>query len=216
MDTVGDPRLPIYGVQRGSQWDGTESGLPTQETDADASAYLNQDVLGDYTSPYAIMKYDEVLFILSEAAFKGLIPGGEAIAQDYYERAVEASIRYWDEVNPSETYQVSDEVINQFIGKVAWNNTYEQIMLQKYVALFWVGYEAWHEYRRTELPELPIGSGTDNDHILPRRFQYPVNTATTNPDNYQKVVNRLKNNYGGDDDMKAPVWWSKNGIERYR
>ena len=29
------------------------------------------------------MRYDEVLFILSEAAFRGMIPGGSAAAQQY-------------------------------------------------------------------------------------------------------------------------------------
>lgn len=109
-------------------------------------------MLGDYTSPYAFMRYDEVLFILSEAAFRGMIPGGSAAAQQYYEQAVLASIDYWDEINPSPTYEITQAQKNAFMEIVAFDNTLEQILNQKYIALFWVGYEAWHEYRRTATP----------------------------------------------------------------
>ena len=88
MNNTNDPRLGIYAVQQNNEWTGLVSGYPTTETNATNCAYLNNDVLGDYTSPYTFMRYDEVLFILSEAAFRGMVPGGSAAAQTYYEQAV--------------------------------------------------------------------------------------------------------------------------------
>ena len=95
-----------------------------------------------------------------------------------------------------------------------YDGTLKTILDQKYVALFWVGFEAWADYRRTGYPELVIGTGTFNDHILPRRLVYPTNTMETNRENYEEVLARLRNVYGGDDDMKTPLWWSLEAVER--
>lgn len=60
MNNTNDPRLGIYAVQQNNEWTGLVSGYPTTETNATNCAYLNKDVLGDYTSPYTFMRYDEV------------------------------------------------------------------------------------------------------------------------------------------------------------
>ena len=204
MNNTNDPRLGIYAVQQNNEWTGLVSGYPTTETNATNCAYLNKDVLGDYTSPYTFMRYDEVLFILSEAAFRGMIPGGSAAAQQYYEQAVLASIDYWDEINPSPTYEITQAQKNAFMQIVAFDNTLEQILNQKYIALFWEGYEAWHEYRRTGYPNFKIGKGTANDGVLPTRFIYPVTTVDTNHENYLKAIANQ-----GPDNMKTRLWWAR-------
>lgn len=214
MNETGDPRLPTFGVQSaGGNWLGKPSGMPTDESDSDGTAQLNKKVLGDYTSPYSFIKYDEVLFILSEAAHLGLIDGGEDVAKGYYEAAITASLNYWGSprVNPGST--MTPDKISQFIEKVPFVNTQECIVNQKYIAMFWVGYEAWHEYRRTGFPRLTIGTATMNDGILPTRFVYAINTRVTNNENYNKVVARMAEDYpGGADNMRTPLWWSKEGV----
>lgn len=204
----GDPRISIWFVQKGNAWKGMVSGMPTQETDASGVAWLNKQVLGEYTSPYSLMKYDELLFIFAEAAQRGWIDGGREAAGKYYEQGVRASVRFWADNDPAEK-PVPDAMIDDFLRKIPYDGTMQLIAEQKYVALFWTGYEAWHEYRRTGYPELKIGSGTLNDHILPTRFAYPTNTAESNPDNYAQAVIRM----GGADNMKTPVWWSKQAAE---
>ena len=87
---------------------------------------------------------------------------------------------------------------------VAFDKTLEQILNQKYIALFWVGYEAWHEYRRTGYPNLKIGKGTANDGVLPTRFIYPVTTVDTNHENYLKAIANQ-----GPDNMKTRLWWAR-------
>lgn len=215
MTPSKDPRYEIYFEPKGQGWSGLISGRAIKEDEGEDSTadYLRKSVLGDYTSWYAFMHYDEVLFILAEAAQRGLIGGGDAVAADYYTRAVEASVRYW---GSQAAKQPDDAVIQDFLAKVTYDGSYKQLMEQKYIALFWCGYEGWNEYRRTGYPILTINEGTKNEHVVPRRFEYPNITRDTNLDNYRAALSRLQERYQGGDDMLTPVWWSKEGIRRYR
>ena len=214
MNEPGDPRISIWFEQdSGAEgWKGAESGKEAQESDNTGVSFLNKENLGSYSSPYSNMKYDEVLFIFAEAAKRGWIPGGDDLASKYYYDAIRASIRYWSDTSISGT-EVAEETISKFMENVPYDNTLEQILNQKYVALFWTGFEGWHEYRRTGYPVLEIGSGTQNDHILPTRFAYPYRTIETNPENYRLAVERLRTVFNGADDMKTPVWWSRQAVE---
>ena len=207
MAAIGDPRLSIYFVRRGDAWGGYPSGEPVDETTTTENvANLNWEVLAQSTSPFSVMRYDEVLFLLAEAAQRGVIAG--VGAEEYYEAAIRASIGYWHGVDTSGA-ELPESVIEAYLQNVAYDGTLRCIIEQKYIALFWCGMEAWNEYRRTGYPELTIGSATSNDHILPTRFEYPVNTSTTNPVNYAQAVARLAESWpGGGDNMRTPVWWS--------
>lgn len=215
MDPPGDPRISIWFRQASGAdgWKGAESGKEAQESDKDGVSLLNKANLGDYASPYSHMKYDEVLFIFAEAIKRGWIDGGDALAETYYNDAIRASIRFWSSVNRTGN-PVSDSTVDRFLANIPYDGTLERILGQKYVALFWTGFEAWHEYRRTGYPRLVIGNGTQNDHILPTRMAYPTIAVRTNPDNYAAAVARLRNAFGGDDDMKTPVWWSEEAVRR--
>jgi len=215
MDATDDPRISLYFVQVGGAWRGAKSGVATRDdAGIGSAAKLNKKLIGDYASPFSFFNYDEVLFIWAEAAQRSIIPGGPALAKEYYNKAIEASIRHWSDL-PGNDSPVTDKAIAQFLAKVAYNGTYEQLMVQKYVACFWYGFESWAEYRRTGYPDLPIANTTLNDQILPRRFEYPVNTASTNPENYAVALEHLQKDYKGGDDMKTPVWWSKYRIEHF-
>ncbi|MDR3329563.1 MAG: SusD/RagB family nutrient-binding outer membrane lipoprotein, partial [Prevotellaceae bacterium] len=220
-----DPRTSSFFQISGLNWNGAVSGSGLEEEGGvSGAAYLNRDVLGTYTAPYSFMKYDELLFILSEAAFRGVALPRQA--KDYYEEAVRSSCHAWIDMNPNKPW--SENEIDNFI--LAYANfelglefpsgsgsrpTYttaqqlENLLNQKYIALFWVGYEAWCDYRRTGYPTLTINSGTQNDHVLPTRMEYPVNVRSTNPANYEAAVNLMRERYGQSDNMKCPVWWSR-------
>ncbi len=220
-----DPRLPIIGKKNpilqsnpDNIWKGTISGASEdQRADADrGSSWLNFAVLGRRDAPATYMDYAEVQFIFAEAAFDGLIPGGEAAAKSYYEAAITASMEKWSELGAwSETpTSITQADIDTYLASPlgSWDlasDKEEAIANQKYLALFWIGMEAWHEYRRTGFPVLTIGDGTVyNDHILPTRFGYPAITMSTNSANAKEALS----NMGGANDMKTPVWWSKQAI----
>ena len=220
-----DPRLPIIGKKNpvvqsnpNNIWKGTKAGAAEDErAAADAgSSWLNWKVFCRRDAPATYMDYAEVEFIFAEAALKGLIPGGDAAAKSHYEAAITASMQKWSEQGAySETpTSISQADIDTYLASPlgSWDlasNKEEAIGNQKYLALFWVGMEAYHEYRRTGYPVLTIGAGTVyNDHVLPTRFGYPAITVTTNTANVQAALQDM----GGENDMKTPVWWSKQAI----
>lgn len=220
-----DPRLPIFGkknpnvtVNPDNIWKGTIAGITEQDqSDADrGSSWLNAAVLARADAPGTFMDYAEVQFILAEASLKGLITGGEAAAKQYYENGVTASVEKWAELGQfSETpvvvtnNDVTDLLASDLASWDATTNKEELIANQKYLALFWIGMEAYHEYRRTEYPDLTIGTGAVfNDYTLPTRFAYPTTTIATNAINSAAAISNM-----GGNTMKTPVWWSKQAIQ---
>mgnify|MGYP003665736433 CR=1 FL=1 len=221
-----DPRLAIIGkkntnasVNPDNIWKGTIAGVPeADQSEADrGSSWLNTAVFARADAPTTYMDYAEVQFILAEAALKGNISGGETASKEYYQNAVKASVEKWAEFGQFSEIPVTvlEEDITTLLASdlASWDsnpNKEELIGNQKYLALFWVGMEAYHEYRRTGYPELIIGEGAVyNDRILPTRFAYPTTTMATNSVNAQIALDRM----GGGNNMKTPVWWSKQAIE---
>jgi hypothetical protein len=220
-----DPRLPIYGQRNTNSatphWKGTVAGCTeTERSIVDGgTSWLNYAVFCRRSAPNYYMDYAEVLFVWAEAALKGYIPGGESRAKEYYEAAVTASLQKWNEYGLLSEIPVviAETDIRTFLDSdlASWDKAADKEALtgnQKFLALFWTGMEAWHEYRRTGYPVLTIGRGTEaNDFILPTRFAYPPITMATNAANAQEAVSRM-----GGNDMKTPVWWSKQAIQSGR
>ncbi len=139
-----------------------------------------------------ILPYAELQFILSELAFRGIINGN---AQTYYENGVKAAIEQWGAVVPA----------NYFANpKVAYDGTLERIMLQKYVALFFVDQQQWFEHKRTGYPVLPNNGGLLNDGKMPQRLLYPTQPKILNSANYNAAVQSL-----GGDNINVKDWWNQ-------
>lgn len=215
-----DPRLTTWATKRpaADDWKGTISGcLPEDAGTAGADAsYLNYEVLVRDEAHAFLMDYSEVQFILAEAALKGLVSGGEAAARKYYENAVIASCQKWAQYEQySKVKAPLDETnITKFLNSnlAGWDNNENKEKLiceQKFLSLFWVGMEAYHEIRRTGWPMLTIGDGTYyNLYKFPQRMAYSISTTGTNPDHVAEALQRM----GGDNTMRTPVWWSKMAI----
>lgn len=139
-----------------------------------------------------LLGYSELQFILAELVLKGVIPGDAKI---FYENGVKASFEQWDTVMPA-TYLTN--------SLVAFDGTLERIMMQKYIALFFVDQQAWYEYRRTGFPNLPNNGGLLNNGIMPSRFMYPPQTKLLNSENYNTALQNM-----GADDINTKVWWDK-------
>jgi len=221
-----DPRLPVIGkknsvvaVNPTNIWIGTVAGCTDQErsTVDVGTSWLNYKVFCRRDAPAWYMDYAEIQFIYAESALKGFITGGAAAAKGYYEAAVRASMEKWSEQGafsvPVVTITTTD--VNSYLASPlgSWDlaaNKEEFLGNSKYLALFWVGMEAYHEYRRTGYPVLTIGGGTVyNDNILPTRFGYANTTMSTNGNNANAALEEM----GGANDMKTPVWWSKQAID---
>ncbi len=196
LQESSDPRLSIYYTRSVPVWTGIRSGFPLG---AGADIYLQGSSYMNYTlhnSPRLgmIMSYDEVQFILAEAAFRGWINVGTTAAT-YYQNAVRTNCEFWG-LTPSSTFLNGPEV--------AYNNTLERIIKQKYISSFFRGLEAWFDYRRTGYPNLTIDPRADNGAIVPSRLPYPMVTQRYNPTNYRKAVERL-----GGDKITIKAFWEK-------
>ncbi len=194
LQALDDPRLAVYGEAVGGEYIGVPNGLP----DAIATTYLAGSAkLGSYftepTTPSVVMTYAELLFVLAEAALDGDIAGDP---QEYYEQAIAASFEQYELSMPDEYLAAAGPA------------TKENIITQKWIALFGQGVEAWTEYRRTGYPTLPAPDTRAifmNDGVLPTRLQYPGSEYSLNA---VQLEEGIKLN-GGADDKKTEMWWAE-------
>lgn len=218
--TYEDPRLNYWAKMNSGKWKGTISGCTeAQKQSADeGAARPNFEMLGRADMDAFFMDYSELLFIYAEGMLKGKLnlPG---TAKSYYEAAVAASMEKWSVYNeytkkarPIKSADVQ-EFLESSIGSFDLAGTdgsiyasqEELVLSQKWLSLYYVLFEPWNEWRRTEYPILTIGDGTiANDFELPTRFGYPNYTVSTNSANVQTALDRM----GGGNDMHTALWWS--------
>src|SRR5438132_10781930 len=128
-----------------------------------------------------ILSYAEVQFILAEASLKGWISTGTS-TQTYYENGIRASFDHWGVTMPS-------DYLTQ--PNVAFDAQLSTIMMQKYLAQWFVGLESWYEFRRTGYPAVPVNPEALNNQKMPVRLLYPSSTQLLNRTNYTEAINRM-------------------------
>lgn len=87
----------------------------------------------------------------------------------------------------------------------------EQIITQKWIAIFPDGVEAWSEVRRTRYPKIfPVvvnnSAGKISTAEFIRRLPFPSGELSNNPAGVQDATTKL----GGPDTGGTPLWWDKN------
>jgi len=202
-------------------------GISDLTTNSSAGQYSFTNALRYYSSvagpeAYTILGYAEQNFNIAEAINRGWVSG--ASAGDYYLRGINASLDFYGLSEGQRltignvsgatlgTVTVSRSTFLANAGVAYKGNTtdgLEQIINQKYVAFFQnSGYEALYNWRRTGYPRtfVSTGGGLNASSRIPRRWQYPVDEQTYNPDNYQSA---LKNQFGGTDDLNQDTWLTK-------
>lgn len=224
-----DPRLYAFGLKNGSAWKGTVPGAGDSELkDVDKNAAnLNTLTLNRNDASSRLLEYSEILFIYAEGVQKGKLSMPQS-AKHYYEEAVRASVKTWaefgayNEVKEGESPVAYDDAAVETLlksslasydavkaGTSPYASEEELILSQKWISLFWNGFEPYHEWRRNEYPLLSIADGTAiNDYELPTRMAYPATVRSTNADNMQEALGRM----GGDNDMHTPLWWSYKAV----
>ena len=204
-----DPRLDIYVADNAN---GDKVGIPLTNANSVVVAFKDESMPGDavlaadYTELY--MEYSEVCFILSEQ---------NGWDQDWYVKGIRASMEKWG---------VAEEDIATYLETVPPASE-QNVMMQKYIALYMQPMEAWSEYRRTGYPNTlikptastnkysytyptasgmvteefyfdPIGGLTD----LPTRNTYLLNEASINGVNVAAAAIAI-----GGDEQDTPLWW---------
>lgn len=144
-----------------------------------------------------ILTAAEVHFILAEAALKGWSVGGSA--QTHYESGIRESLKAWG-VGSSYNSYISNPGV-AFDAATAL----EQIIEQKWIASWSAATEAWFDYRRTGLPDLPIGRFVKRPAI-PVRFYYMNDEILLNPDNTGTAISNLEQTQFSDPDGGNSAW----------
>lgn len=224
--TFVDPRLPIFATQRSGAWKGSRGGITYDEfkTWDTGSALPNFSVLARAAAPGFLMDYSEVLFILAEGVQKGKLTVPGHTAKSLYEDAVKASIAKWGEfgqycaspvkVRSADIAALLDSSIGSYDKAVAggsssiYGSAEELIACQKFISLYFCGYEVYNEWRRTEYPNFTIADGTSaNGYELPTRYGYPNYTVASNSANVAKALSRMGGE-GAVNNMHVPLDWS--------
>ncbi len=230
MNGYNDPRISRYfrtAINDGA-YHGVRNGLSNINKDSYSAAASGINVASDDGMQW--MTASEAYFLLSEAALRmGL---GQESSQSYYEQGIRASFAQWGASGsdayisnntslPLTTYQApvssgSGTTSANHLSQLspAWDNTSEdevklqRIMVQKWIALFPNGQEAWSEMRRTGYPGFiriysydgvtEVASGE-----LISRLKFPTTEYSNNTKNVNTAVSLL----GGNDIAGTKLWW---------
>ncbi len=174
----------------------------------------------------------ETYFLKAEGAWKGWNMGGTA--KGFYEMGIATSLRQWlpgieqtavndylngetPPANPN-SFPYPDGALTDIPVKFSASSEkqYEQIITQKWLALYPDSWEAWTEYRRTRLPRLYQRRGSLNADVnvnvgqIMTRIVYPESEKISQPEEVAKAVALL----GGPDAYSTPIWWDvhPNGV----
>lgn len=142
----------------------------------------------------------EVHFILAEAsAVKGWAAGD---AEGHYKAGIQASFSAWGVADKYAAYVASPAV--------AFKNTRQQIIEQKWIAAWSAATEAWFDYKRTGFPVMKGGPNAKAPAV-PVRFYYMLDERNLNKVNVDAASAKLETTpfspYGANGPQNSP--WSK-------
>ena len=79
-----------------------------------------------------------------------------------------------------------------------------QILMQKWIASFTQGGEAWSDWRRTGIPAGLVPGPKAQLSYIPRRMQYATTEQSVNKESLDAAIARQ-----GADAMNTRMWWDK-------
>ncbi|UOB16802.1 RagB/SusD family nutrient uptake outer membrane protein [Abyssalbus ytuae] len=194
--------------------------------------YLGHSELGSVIEGEKIqwMAAAEVWFLRAEAALRGW--NGAGNAQANYEEGVRASFSQYEVSGVDAYLSDSTSTPNDFVDALNADNDYaypsevkiaynplgtneeqlEQIITQKWIAMFPDGQEAWSEFRRTGYPRVfPVvinnSGGTIDTEVQIRRINFVMPEKNTNSENVAEAVGFLD----GPDTGGTRLWWDEPG-----
>lgn len=196
MKERNDPRIVGFGNPNvAGEYVGLPFGLTDGETFAlQGTASRPSDRLRSATAPAYLLTHAEIKFFEAEAIQRGFINGN---ANEAYNAAVAASMMQWG--------ITEQEAVNDYLAMPI--NTYDadnwknSIGMQKWIALYGNGVEAWSERRRLDVPELALPVAAVRTSI-PTRALYPAVELGNNPTAVE--------NAGYENEMNIKPWWDMN------
>ncbi|MEY8781154.1 SusD/RagB family nutrient-binding outer membrane lipoprotein [Allomuricauda sp. XS_ASV26] len=194
MNDLNDARIAVY-FQEVEGTDGVYLGAPSGL----AVAYNDYSKFGTLfyqpSTPVILLDYATVEFLLAEAAERSI--AGVTNAEEHYNQAIRASFEYYGLGSGADSY-LSNPMVAYDTAPGTWQ---QKIGMQKWVALFNQGLEAWTEYRRLDYPalEAPPESFVPT---VPVRLTYPISEQTLNKANYENADAAI-----GGDLLTTKLFW---------
>ncbi|RPD44245.1 SusD/RagB family nutrient-binding outer membrane lipoprotein [Paracnuella aquatica] len=166
MKALSDPRIPRYflAVKTGTNAGQYLGNIPGgDEDDAGESLYSRVGpAYASINSPVVLLSLAEVQFIIAEVRLR---EGKTAEAATAYNAAITADFN---------ALSIGSEAAG-YLAKpaVAFNNTLQRIIEQKWITMLQGSYEAWVDWRRTGFPALTGAAVSRTNGIIPRSLPLP-------------------------------------------
>ena len=227
LNGLNDPRRAAYFTTVNGEYRGMRNGM-TSGFDQMGAVTSAANFESDSDMPW--MRAAEAFFLQAEAKLRFGLGNGDV--KDLYEQGIRTSmasngissgvdayianstdtpLTSW--VNPANSQSVN---VAAWVSSlpVAWdenadaNTKLERIMIQKWLALYPDGQEAWSEMRRTGYPgwvrisTYASASGVADGELI-RRIQYSTTELSNNSQNVQHAITLL----GGQDNAGTRLWW---------
>lgn len=233
MNGYNDNRREKYFVKSEygyHEYVGVRRGIELSTLGKNARKYSGINVAE--SDPVIWMNAAETYFLRAEAvAVHGFTNPHETMtAKDLYEEGIRKSFEQWgadlgyyleDGYSTPQTYN-DPESVNSYSERlseitVKWNDgaaqeeKQERIIIQKWIANWTLGNEAWADYRRTGYPKLIPATAEGNksggkvdSELGARRMPYPADEYVSNKNNVLEAVSEYLK---GADEMGTFIWW---------
>lgn len=228
LNGYNDPRLAAYfqPATKTGEYHGVRNGMPrlNKATYQEITSRPNFAQNSDMNWMHAAEAY----FLMAEAKLRWNM--GTETARQYYEDGIRTSFASY-KLSGADGYIASENLpLNKYTDPsnnrstdvssmlsmlpVKWDEeasnqtNLERIMIQKWIALYPDGQEAWSEMRRTGMPGwVRIYSYSYQQEVksgeMISRLKYPTTEYTNNSQNTQQAVTLL----GGRDIAGTRLWW---------
>lgn len=230
----------------GSPYEGFRNGLPRSskpslsdgtnlnDTYSDMGTRFLNSNRGGVNPDIPVMRAAEVYFLRAEGALMGWNMDGTT--EDLYDTGIEMSLseerigasaseidEYINSGNTPtdpqdrwDTRALSDVPVDFDTG-ASTERQLEQIITQKWLALYPDAREAWSEHRRTGYPKLPAIVESQNQDVGPdeimRRMTFVSAEYTQNTEATENAVGLLDSDKGDQND--ARLWWDKKPLSEF-
>ena len=157
--------------------------------------------------PEIVMTTAEAYFLRAEAAVKGM---NNENAQEMFENGIRHAMKIWEVGDGDIDTYLAEAELAKLNGSEEDN--LRKIAIQRWIAAFTDGFEAWAIVRDTGYPEELANGVTDEEifglgdinGLYPQRMQYGNDAKDKNGANLQEAISRQ-----GPDRQDVKLWWAK-------
>ena len=176
---------------------GYRGGTPGASSNYDSFSHAGA-LLNKPNFEALLLDYSEVEFLLAEAKERNMDIGtGTAVA--HYANGIQASLDYWGTTSSDVTAYVANATA-AYSNPLNTKSFREKIGVQKAIALYNRGYDAWTEWRRLDFPKL--SPAVDAVSGIPVRLSYPVQEQNLNTAKYTEASAAI-----GGDKVETRLFW---------